>query len=409
MVLGLVLVHYGCHPTTDEALLWPKLPNTFGEARALISKMTVRAPRGALNGPPATAAEIVDLLVRRQSEGALAAGWPSILERLASAMSTASKARRDAYLLFGTHHDSGDQVRAFRRVTGPGGLPGLSAVIVEQLEADGRWAGVAPADQSGDSEDLQRLHTATYRPALERLIARQRSGNYTGWKYRYLREFTDLFLAARAQNQRLLACDMPDPLLRRIRHLPVDEQDRLREIHCRLATRRTMGPTKPVRVAMLWGMDHVAHFPALLEEEALVLSLYVMGGRPGTLGREADLGRRLRVTHPVLIPMDSDGHHALLLLDSGRLGEPLSRSRGPADPVMAPGLTVITDHPVTLSIAKSTYTIQDTRDIPLAKGSHVFVLKRGDRTVVGAVVLSEKGAAEMSLFGENPLQITYYE
>jgi hypothetical protein len=317
------------------AAAWPALPRSAAEAEQLVKVRTLRDPGRA--SPAPVAPERLLALPALSDGQKLLAGAPAVWAALQRRLDDARGAGRSAYLLFGTFHDSGAQIEAFRRALGAAALSGFGAVTVEQLDADGAWAGVPAAEQRGDGALLERILGEGERRDLAELEARQIQQDYTAWKFGFVGQVVDLATAARALRLPLAGCDMPRRLQER---LPAGSpaRDRLRELHCLLALedRLARAPRGPRQVAMLWGQDHVRPhgLPRFLPADALVLSLHLVGARPGPLTPEAELSRRLVVDDLLLVPLDAAGEQLALLLPGVPLGGELRRSRelvpGPA-------------------------------------------------------------------------------
>ncbi len=338
-------------------------------------------------------------------------GWPVILADLARHNAQARKQSRDHFLLFGSYHDSSGQIAAFRRVVGPAALGRLlSHLVVEQLDADGRWGGVPATEQQGDSRWLRRWIRHGHRPSLDTLAQRQARGNYTAWKYGYLDELSALLIAARAGDRPLLGCDMPGPLQRRIADLPEDLRDRLRELHCLLAlddVRRGR-----VDVAMLWGQSHLlpGGLPRFLPAKVAVTKVQLFGFRPGQSTLEQSIAARgLVLFAPALIPAceaaaDRCGS-LLLLLDGPTLGGEVDRARDPVHAALAADgrckLQIRSTRPGTLDIASRRVEIprrgERTLDLDRSGGGAGFRFRSGDRVLIGRVELPSGGGVELEL------------
>lgn len=116
------------------ATAWPELPRTREAADALIRTRTARPLTGGED--PGTSSEAL-LHALDERPGALVAGDPSVVAWIDGFLDRAAAAGRDSVVLYGTYHDSGGQIDAFRRLIGPLGLRGLTHVAVEQLRAKG--------------------------------------------------------------------------------------------------------------------------------------------------------------------------------------------------------------------------------------------------------------------------------
>jgi hypothetical protein len=389
-------------PAKKPEARWPALPWAEDRAAALIRSRTRRPPGAspAASAAPAAlkkAADLLSTLRQRQQKGRLVAGWPAILAWLQARLDAAG--RREAYLLWGTHHDSGAQVAAFRRLIGPQGLRGLTAAAAEQYAADGRWGGLPRAAQRGDSADLARYLASGDRAALDALRRGQLDHDYTAWKYRYLHEVLDLAVTARARGLPLVGCDMPPRLQRRLyraserpAHLP-----RLRELHCLLAL-PPPGP-RPRRIAMLWGQEHVtpAGLPRFLPRRARVIAVHVVGRRPGPVGLEHGLGAAgLRATDPLLVPLTDD--QAALILPGPATRARLLRARDvTARP--EPGVRIESSAAGTLWVGRQKLPMaaDAPRQVALRPGEHAFLLEAGELLLAGRLRVPRRGGVDLSL------------
>jgi hypothetical protein len=394
---------------------WPSLPWAADRAAALIQAQT-RRKTGAAPAALKSAAALLALLKQRQRERRLVAGWPAVLAWLQARLDAAGKSRRDAYLLWGTYHDSGVQVAAFRRVIGPQGLRGLTAVTAEQYTADGRWGGLPPARQRGDSAHLARYLKRGDRAELQALRRGQLEHDYTAWKYRYLHEVLDLAVTARAAGLPLSGCDMPQRLQRRLYrasempgHLP-----RLRELHCLLAL-PPRAPDRPRRVAMLWGQEHVAPsgLPRFLPRSARVTSVYVVGRRPGPHGLEFGLGAAgLRAVDPLLVPLTESpteagagagGMAQAALILPGRATRARLFLARDTDAKAKPGSGVLVESSVSGKLwlgghgVPLTAGAEAARQVRLGPGEHAFVLEAGKLLLTGRLQVPRRGSVELSL------------
>ncbi len=258
---------------------WPAFPKNDAERDALVKARTLREPGPVTDYSPDA------VLARAKALGlhTLPSG-----ERRVYAWIAAQNAK---WLLFGTFHDSAAQVDAFRRLTGPGGVPGITHVALEQLHADGRWADFT-GDQRGHDAVLAAFVDGGSADAFEALAAAHRATNYTAWKYGYERSVLEL------AGPRTLPCDAPHT-----------RDEHLRELHCLFAIRDRAPAT--ARIAMLWGMAHVTRegFPRFLPPAEKTLSLYAIGGR---WTPDPAFDAKLLVDDLTLVPL-GDGEAALLL------------------------------------------------------------------------------------------------
>jgi len=392
---------------------WPALPKTEEAAKQLVAALTVTPPP-AKPVPELSAKKIRALLKQRGKQGRVVAGWPSMVRWFQKELDRAAAAKKGAQILWGVYHDSGGQVRAFRRLVGQGGLKGLHAVAVELFAADGHWKGEATADQQGDTADLIKYAKTGDRAAWGRLRKSQQRDNYTAWKYGYLPQVMDLLTEARAGGQRLLACDMPTPLKRQIKKLSIQTRMRLREVHCGLAVTRSLhlvGVKEPRRVATLWGQGHVlpAGVPRFLPAGTRVMSVLVYGFRPGPHGPEQRLWRRVQLTHPVMFPLDEQATRLVVLLPGPKLGVRLDQARHPLTrPIMEArrGKVVVRGIGGWLHVGGESVRVNGPRhcgspaSVKLTPGDHTYVYEVNvvqERVVAGVIQLPPNSRAELEL------------
>jgi len=380
---------------------WPALPRDPSQAAALIAAATRRSlaphPRAAV---PRTAEAVLALLRQRQRERRVVAGWSAIVRWLEARLRS-----RGGYLLWGTFHDAGGQLEAFRRLVGPTGIRGLDVVALEQLVADGHWSGLAPIAQRGSTAALAAYLSRGDPAAYRRLLRDQIEQNHTAWKFRYLDGVMDIVQAARATATRLIACDMPGSLQRRLRPLGQQQTDRLRELHCLWTVDGALGGARrPSRVAMAWGPSHLEEegVPRFLDPALPLVALYVIGNRPGPAGLEAELGRRLALTDPLLVPVD--GQRQLVLLAGPDLAARLDRSRDwlaralPAE--LAHAAQVTSGAAGVLHVASRVIAIPAQADpvsVELEPGGEAFLFEAGALLLAGRLPVPRGGATELDL------------
>lgn len=388
---------------TVHHMPWPTLPNHAKAADALINTVTVTPPGAAT--PALTPEQVRALLLRRAKQGKVTAGWPAIIRWFQGELDAAAAAKKGAQILWGVSHDSGAQLRAFRRLFGPGGLTGLHGVVVEQLRADGHWKGVPAADQRGETAGVARYLRTGDHATWRRLRHGQRLYNYTAWKFGYLPEVMDLLTVARAAGARLLPCDMSSPLKRRLRKLPMAARMRLRELHCGLAVSRALqaaGVTGPRRVISLWGQRHVmpVGVPRFLPAGTRVMSVLLFGHRSGVNGMERQLRGKLLLTAPVMFPVDAAATRLVLLLPGPRLGarldlfgdhleEPVPAAKQHRLLVHGPGDLIVSGRVVVDADGKQ------RRSVPLSAGRHAYIMVRGKTILAGALEMPRSGRAEL--------------
>ncbi len=336
------------------------------------------------------------------------AGDAAIRSAIERWFSVAEQQGREAYLLFGTMHDSGAHVDAFRRIVGPGGAHGITHVVVEQLRADGAWGGVAETEQRGDGALVASWQADGGASTFEALARFHDEHDYAAWKFGYGARVMDLLVDGRASGTPVLACDMPPSLQARVTAArPSDHLDRIREIHCVFALRDAIARTPPsagrAHVAMLWGHTHArpGGFARFLPKDAAVMSIYAFGRRPGKDAPDRILGDRIVLNDPVLVALDDEGRErALLLPDPSTDVDRVRRRESMSGPdsfvrVRADAAARFAiDDRASQSIGGTTVAIK------IAPGAHTYALEVGDGarrvTIVGAVDVPAAGAVELS-------------
>lgn len=392
----------GTEPDAVGARAWPTLPRTLEAQRALIAASTLRpVARGSTLGDGGTEARLAAF-----ARGSLArldhavAGEAAIRRWLATWFTRVGS--RDAYVLFGTHHDSGAQVRAFRAlVRHP---TAFTTIALEQLIADGRWGGLDLASQRADDADLSAFLGRGDLASLERLRHALAVHDYTSWKFGYEGEVLDVVLAARATGQYVATCDMS----LKVRELLVvpnegagDEVSRLRELHCLLALRALEGHTTgPRRVAMLWGQAHAgpSGFARFLPPEAAVLVVHLFGGRAPPF---APRPPPLVLNDPVMIPpTDAAPTEVALWLPDSQTSGDVDRVRRAPEPRGRTEIRASSLAPATLTLAPSaplaTSLGRDEITLPVGEGPLTYVLRAGAVTIVGALTLGQGERATLS-------------
>ena len=381
-------------PTTGTAV-FPSLPRTEAEAAALVARETRRPPPSI--EPDLDAAALV-AAADAHGLGRLPAGNGPIVRWVQSAM---ERAPLDTYLFFGTYHDAPGQLDAFRRLVGPGGLRGLHVVAAEQFRADGEWQD-APSDaQRGDTQLIDHFRLTNDPRALAQLVERHRESDYAAWKLGYEDTVFDLLVSSRATGVRFAGCDMPAALQELSGTPPGDLRNRLREIHCL----RALPITWPRRAALVWGDAHVRRSGILrfVTVGAGVVSIHAFGQRHGGGTVEPELGKKLVINDPVLIPLGVD--EAALLLPDATIGGHVDRVMTKAeDGPVATCVTVRAEVQGTFMVGEHVVTVgPEAVTVPLPAGEHAYAFKHGDRRVVGAVRLGEKRRVEIGFDPEAKL------
>lgn len=384
---------------------WPTLPRTSAEAEALIRERALRDP--GPERPEPTAAEVLSWLPREGTRG-LVAGLEPVLADLTERLAAANRGGRDAYLLVGTHHDSAGQVDLFRRLVGPGGIGGLTDIVVEQLVAGGRWQGVDAADQRGDDAELE-SYLSTGAPDAWRALERaQRHRDYAAWRYGYVPVVMDLVAAARAGGVPLRGCDMPSAAQRLARGAGPRGLDRLRELHCALAL-RDAAATGPRRVAMLWGQEHAqpAGFARFVPERDAVIFVRVIGHRANPLHLEGQLAPSLVVNEPTLVEIPGAERLELaLLLPDQALGGDVERSRvveggGRAELAGEVELEIDADERATFAIGDRSIVVgEEPVQLAVPRTSETYLLRTPAIELIGRLELAPATRVELSFSPE---------
>ncbi len=377
-----------CHrpaPPPPPPAPWPVFPRTPAERARLIAQETKRPVGDA--GVPLTPEQIVDAAAR--------AGWttlPSGETRVRDFVAQRLSGAQRAWLLFGTFHDSADQVEAFTRLVEPGGPAPFDALVLEQLRADGRWQN-DDGGQAGETRALERYLATGAGDDFEALARAHDAHDYTAWKYGYEHAVLRLVTLARGMGISARACDLPAPLMEQLGD--DDQTTRLRELHCRLAF--DDGGPAPRRIAMLWGQAHTwpDGFRRFLPPEDAVLALEAVGGRHSADAPDSLLRARLVLNDEVVVPLGP--HDAALLLPGRFLGGDVERAREPLpESTAAPStVTVSADEPGELRVGPVALDARESEQTAeLAPGAYTYCFTtRSGLTVVGAVELPPGGSA----------------
>ena len=274
---------------------WPSFPSSSAQAKALLAARQ-QAAFGA--SPLITADELIVRL--RQPKADITLGFGAIARRLRS-WQEATKG--DSYLLFGSYHDSGLQVDAFRRLAFGAQSLARTVVALEQVHADARYPNGAVAGDDG----LLRRYLAG--GSMAELATSQRRRNYTAWKYGYIESVLDLVQAARAEGARLSGCDMPSSLQQRA---PLAQRNGLRDLHCARTLRDRLAEVpSPRHVVAFYGAAHLDTLPRVLPAKSRLGRVVMMGGR---VTAESLLTKTLRLAEPLLLNLGGD-RWILLLVD----------------------------------------------------------------------------------------------
>jgi hypothetical protein len=380
--------------TVTVASAWPELPRTAAAAEALIQARTLRD--AAEIAPHAASAEgVLEGLAERPE--ALLAGEPAIVARVQAVLDRAGAEGRDSVVLFGTFHDSGGQIDAFRRLIGPLGLRGLTRVAVEQLPADGAWKGVTPELQRGEDAALTAYLASGDSGALEALARRHATTDYAAWKFGYEASVLDLFITARAAGIHLTGCDIPASTQALLADVPERARLRLRELHCLFSL--APAAAGPQRTALLWGQAHVEHdaLQRFLPPSTAVLAIHALGGRSGEWTTEGTLAPRLALTDALLLPLEGDETAVTVLYPEGALAASVDRAR--AEPASGePGLHVRTEGGTgTLHLGERSFPVgPDFTRIEAPARESAYVLAVGNMKFAGAIHLPPGGGVDLT-------------
>jgi len=376
---------------TPSAAAWPELPRTPAAAAELIRTRTARDLAGlelAATSPEALLQAIA------AAPAALVAGEPGVVAWIQGFLDRAASARRDGVVLYGSYHDAGGQIDAFRRLVGPLGLRGLTVVAVEQLRADGAWKGVPPELQRGDDAAIG-AWLGGDRGALDALARRHAASDYAAWKFGYEPAVLDLLVTARAAGIRIAGCDLAASAQALLGDVPEGSRLRLREIHCLLSLPASAGPR---RAALLWGQAHVRRdgIRRFLPPSTAALSIYAFGFRSGEGTTEAALGARLALTDPILVPLDPAGTEVALLYPDGPLAAAIDRVRSDTASKEA-GLHVqLEGASGTLRVGDRVFPVgPEMRRLEAPPGDHAYVLDAGPLRFAGAIHLPAGGDLDL--------------
>lgn len=374
------------------ASAWPELPRTPEAADQLIRARTTREIPGI--DPAATSPEAL-LRAIADRPAALVAGDAGVVAWLQRDIDRAAAGGRDSVLLFGSYHDAGGQIDAFRRLIGPLGLRGLTHVAVEQLRADGAWSGVPRDVQRGDDETVGAWLASGDRSALEALARRHALSDYAAWKFGYEPAVLDLLITARGAGIHLAGCDLATSAQELLADVPEASRLRLRELHCLFSLPAAKGPRT---IALLWGQAHVRRdgLRRFLPVTTAALSVYAFGYRSGEWTAESTLGARLALTDPLLVPLDPDGTEIAILYPDGPLAATIDRVRAEASSG-EPGLHVrIEGAQGTLHLGDRAVPVgADLRRIDAPVGESAYVLDAGTTRFAGAIHLPPGGGLDL--------------
>jgi hypothetical protein len=270
-------------------------------------------------------------------------------------------------------------------------------LAIEQLHADGAWAGSTPA-QTGDDELLRRYLASGKSSVLAELEARQRERNYTAWKYGYVERVTDVVTGVRAAGGRLVGCDMPAAMQARLRDALGAKGDLLRDLHCVLALRRALASDATRhRVALFIGDAHLLphRLPRFLPATAKVLRVHVMGMRASDGGIEQELAPKLGIIEPMLVPVA--GARFVLLLPDARLGIEVDRVRSSEAIDAADRHQVLVEgFRGELTVGERHAKLTGNARLAASAGSVPFLIEEPSRAIAGTLEIPEGGSVTLS-------------
>ena len=314
---------------------------------------------------------------------------------------------KPSFVLFGSLHDSGEQVDELRRLVVR--MPHLWAVVMEQFKTKGAWLGAPPvADADVDDDALAELFSTGSEGAAYRLREAQLGHDYAAWKFDYVPRVLDVAVALRGTGKAVYACDMPKKLLDPSLEGTPDAIT-LREAHCAIAAReklRLLGPAHvapgetyvddvppPMRAAFFVGDDHagIGGIARFLHESARIATVHMVGGRPvpdladGLFAGSID--DDLLVDDPVLVPsQNTKVTEWTLLLPNTSGGDPridraidedaaIGRPSGDST-ISAPTVFVQSDEPIHVAIAGSDVAVSKAGEwLRVRPGVHACVLR----------------------------------
>lgn len=420
---------------------WPELPTRADEAATLIAASMRRDANAPGERDAGGAVDVVGRVVEaiENNEKGLTVGLTAISDLLDARSMEANGAGRSFVLLWGTHHDSAGQVETFRRLTGPTAKTHFTHVALEQLRADGRWAGIAPEVQRGDDDALHHWARTGSPDALREIANAQERDDYAAWKFGYVPSVLDVVADARSANHEVRGCDMPLPLQRRLGPARDTHGNALRELHCALALAdvldeslipssgslpRMDGGSDPHRLAILWGGQHVGAggFRRFLPKSSDVLSVTVFGGRPPSAPDLVVplLSDRFDLVDPVLVRSAESPEDrtidAIVVLADPKAADHFERKRvreARADAATAESrvsVVMTSSSPGTIGIDHSTVDVSPRAvSTSLSPGLHFLSAPRGKKRLVASFEAPRGGWVEIRLErGEPEITLTIH-
>ena len=291
------------------------------------------------------------------------------------------KGGKRVYLLFGGHHDAGEQVDVFRRFVGPLGLTPAPLAAIELLS-------------TRDNAALARYLASGDRTELDKLLAHVRQHNYTAWKFGYVDRIADLLVTMHSSGRRLIGCD--------------SQQDELRDLHCASTLEHALAQKPAPTVALMWGEAHLApdRLPRFLPAVAEVWRIHMLGHRRrADVGLEAALG--LALTSPLLVPIEDS--RFVLLLDGRHLSATVDRVRTALD---FPAAVRVRGAEGTLQLSgrRLRLTREDVVEVDLAPGPKTFMLDRDvGADIAGAFEVPLRGRVELDFSERDVVRISSHD
>jgi hypothetical protein len=379
-------------PSADDgadssSVSWGSFPSTTEEALALHQRLTLRV----VTDQTVPTAEQLLASLERTAVTDIVSGRRAIFQYLEHRLDRDPS--HPAIVLFGTYHDSGEQIAAFNQWISPSGLSGLTHVVAEQFEATGRWESSPEKAPSNESTLIAEYLSSGTQTAFDALALSHSSHDYAAWKYDYLDEVMAVAITARARSVSLLGCDLPRTW--HPENLSHQLLDPLRESHCALSLQTALRHHRgsPARVAMLWGQAHVrsSGFPRYFPPDVTVLSVYVFGHRRSPASAEYALRETVILNDPLLWPMEGRENSFFYLLPDRWTQGSTERVRTEKDQGDSSGLYVSSETAGQFEIATRTLSLQPEAQIAtsLDSGNWTYRLHIHGQRVLGSVQMTQ--------------------
>lgn len=385
------------------ATVWPPLPRSAEEGRQLIAKETQHAVGGSDPFSPST--KNIRRELERSPLAKLQIGDAAIRRWIQRWIDRSNKTAERGYLLWGTYHDSAQQIEAFRRLIGIDGLRGVDAVAIEQFDADGRWGGNA---QDGDDALLHRYRATGDLNHLNQLRELQRENNYTAWKFGYVPTLMDLLFTLRARDIPFFPCDMPRATQSKIPRVG-DNLMRLRELHCIYSLKRRKIARKGV-TAMLWGQEHIRRhgISRYFASQVPILPIYVFGHRPARKSIEVDLAKTFGLNAPLLLPLNH-AKGAVLFLAGPVLRAEMERKRDDTKQPNSKAITWTFDGEMSAKLELVHTTSESPyQEAQPAWGAYNYSVQCGGRKILGVLTITPTQSVHLNIDCDGQIvEITY--